>query len=75
MASLGLLDYQTRVLELWLFSTGSSLVRVQVYSCFHPVLRYCWTILLKLDLQFELQSPLIPYYFVILLFGWALALF
>ena len=41
MASSGLLDYQARVLEL---STGSSLVRVQIYRCFHLVLRYCLTL-------------------------------
>ena len=35
---------------------------------------YPWTLLLKLDLQFGLQSLLIPYYFVVLLFGRALAL-
>ena len=40
-------DDQARVLELWLFSTGSSLVRVQVYHRFHSVLRYYLTLLLK----------------------------
>ena len=61
-------------LELCLFSTDPSLVRVQVYRCLHPLLRYCLTLLLKLDLQFELHSLLVPYCFVVLLFGLALAL-
>ena len=37
-------DHQARVVELWSFSTGPSLFRVQVYHCFHPVLRYCLTL-------------------------------
>ena len=61
-------DYQARVIELWLFSTDPSLVRVQVYHYFHSVLRYCLTLLLKLDLQFELQ-PL----HIILLFSFGRA--
>ena len=40
----------------WLFSTDPSLVRLKVYHRFHSALRYCLTILLKLDFQFELQS-------------------
>ena len=58
-------DYHASVSELRLFFTDSSLVRVQVYPCFHPVLRYCLTLLLKLDLKFELQSLLIPYYYFV----------
>ena len=58
-------DYQARVSELLLFSTDSSIVRVQVYCCLRSVLRNCLTFLLKLDLQFELQSLLVPYYFVV----------
>ena len=54
-------------IELWLFSTDSSLVCVHVYHCFHSVLRHCLTILLKLDLQFELQSLPIPLLFCCLL--------
>ena len=56
-------DIRPTFLELWLFSTDPPLVRVQVYRFFHPVLRYCLTPLLKLDLQFELQSLLIPLLF------------
>ena len=58
-------DHQARVLELWLFSTGSSLVRVQVYHHFPSVLRYCLTLVLKLYFLFELQFLQIPYYFVV----------
>ena len=56
-----------RALELYLFSTDPSLVHVQVYHCFHSILRYCLTLLLKLDLQFELQSLPIPLIFCCLL--------
>ena len=38
-----------------LFSTNSSTVRVQVCPRFYSVLCYCSILLLKLDLQFELQ--------------------
>ena len=58
-------DHQARVLVHWLFSTGSPLLRFQVYHRFHSVLRYCLTILLKLYFLFELQFLQIPYYFVV----------
>ena len=58
-------DYQARVFRTLVIFKDPSLVRVQVYRCFRSVLRYCLTLLLKLDLQFELQSLLVPYYFVV----------
>ena len=59
-------DHQARVLELWLFSTGSSLVRVQVRHRSHSVLRYCLTLLLKLYFLLSYSSCRFP---IILLFA------